>query len=153
MDIAQIVSLVGLIVGSPLLTLIAKAKFDKWALKRENETKITMSEIEKEADLASSKLEGDSRAEELYVIHIEKTLDRYEKQMQQMEKDFDRRMAETEDRFNSRIDYLESKLLDKDREVNFLNLQLKKKDEELEELKEENTVLREENALLKGVRK
>lgn len=89
------------------------------------------------------------KAEELYVTHVEKTLDRYEKQMTQMEKEFNRRMKETEDRFTERIDKLEKKLSDKDEENNFLNLQLQNKDEEIERL---NDVIEEKDDLIHGLK-
>lgn len=101
--------------------------------------------------IAEIQTEGDSRAEELYVTHVEKTLDRYEKQMLQMEKDYNRRLAEVEERFNQRMDSLKKEMEQKrEKERIYYVAEIEKRDDRIEELEAENVELKERISYLKG---
>lgn len=79
--------------------------------------------------------EGDTQAEKLYVEHVEKTLDRYERQMELMQKDFERRLAEQEERFNFRIDAVKEQFEhERKKERIYYEAEIEKRDERIEEL-------------------
>ena len=110
-----------------------------------------MAKIQGKQKIKEVKMEGDSRAEELYVTHIEKTLDRYEKQMVQMEKDFNRRVEDIEKRFNQRFDALREEMeQEKEKERLYYLQEIEVRDDRIEEL--EAVVVTKENiiSLLKG---
>lgn len=94
-----------------------------------------MAKIQGKQKIKEVKMEGDSRAEELYVTHIEKTLDRYEKQMAQMEKDFNRRVEDIETRFNQRFDNLKKEMeQEKEKERLYYLQEIELRDDRIEEL-------------------